>query len=262
MPIIRGHHSFDNHFTQIPNHWLRDTRLSFKARGVLALIISHTSGWSLSIEALAKQNQEGKDAIRSAIQELEQFGYLVRQQENLKGRFGEAIWITTDPADEPMAENPTTENPTPKNNNIKEEQVKNTKSKEDELFPEFWNEYPLKKDKGAAFKAFRSALKRAKFEDILAGAIAYAHDPQRKPEFTKYPATWLNADAWENVIAPSPDSEAALRIEARRERERKATQELLRKEAEAREKSAPAPKCKHGKNIALCNPCLRELEDA
>lgn len=129
-------------------------------------------------------------------------------------------------------------------------------------FDEFWNEYPLKKDKGAAFKAFRSALKRAKFEDILAGAIAYAHDPQRKPEFTKYPATWLNADAWENVIAPSPDSEAALRIEARRERERKATQELLRKEAEAREKSAPAPKCKHGKNIALCNPCLRELEDA
>ena len=35
MPVIRGHHSFDNHFTQIPNHWLRDSRLSFKARGLM-----------------------------------------------------------------------------------------------------------------------------------------------------------------------------------------------------------------------------------
>ena len=70
MPLIRGHHSFDDHYTQIPNEWLRDTRLTFKSRGLLALIMSHSQGWSLSIASIANANQEGKDAIRSAIKQL------------------------------------------------------------------------------------------------------------------------------------------------------------------------------------------------
>ena len=127
MPLIRGHHSFDDHFTQIPNAWLRDNRLSFKARGILSLIMSHREGWSLSIQSLADQNLEGKDAIRSAIEELETAGYLTRDQVNERGRFGESIWMTKDPADLPMAENPMTENPTPKKTITKEEQSKNTK---------------------------------------------------------------------------------------------------------------------------------------
>jgi hypothetical protein len=178
MPLIRGHHSFDDHFTQIPNDWLRDNRLTLKARGLMALLMSHREGWSLSINTLANQNQEGKDAIRSAIHELEQCGYLYRTQVNEGGKFGESVWITQDPADYPMSENPTTENPTPKNNNLKEQQVKN--NKEQELFIEFWNAYPKKVDKAKAFRAFKSALSRATFEDILAGLIAYRNDPKRR----------------------------------------------------------------------------------
>ena len=141
MPLIRGHHSFDDHFTQIPNDWLRDNRLTFKARGVLALIMSHRQGWSLSIATIAHSNQEGKDAIRSAVKELEDCGYLLRSQENDGGRFGESIWTTQDPADLPMTENPTTDNPTPKKNIIKEEQVKELNAHSDELFQEFWTSY-------------------------------------------------------------------------------------------------------------------------
>ena len=130
---------------------------------------------------------------------------------------------------------------------------------ERELFNEFWKEYPRKLDKGAAFKAFRSALKVATFEEILAGAIAYRNDPNREAEYTKYPATWLNADAWENEIAPSPDSEAAERNRARRDRELEASRtylaELKEQEAQA---SAPAT-CPHGKTLALCLPCSREI---
>ncbi len=62
-------------------------------------------------------------------------------------------------------------------------------SKNDDLFKEFWDNYPRKIDKAKAFRAFKSALKRAKFEDILAGAIAYRNDPTRKPDYTKYPAS-------------------------------------------------------------------------
>lgn len=70
-------------------------------------------------------------------------------------------------------------------------------------FDEFWSKYPKKADKRAAFKAFRSALKRAKIEDIMAGAEKYAGDPNRELRYTKNPATWLNADAWENEALPA-----------------------------------------------------------
>ena len=253
MPIIRGHHSFDDFYTQIPNDWVRDTRLSFKARGLITLVMSHSSGWTLSINSLAVQNQEGKDAIRSAINELEKYGYLTRSQVNEGGRFGESIWTTHDPAEIPMAENPTTENPTPKKNKNKEEQHKEI----DSLFNEFWTAYPRKLDKAKAFRAFRSALKRATFEDIIAGVLLYRNDPKRDPEFTKYPATWLNNDSWENTHEPSKDSEAARRAQERREKERATTEAFLAEQKERDKLAGPAPKCPHGENVALCKKCLQ-----
>ena len=55
----------------------------------------------------------------------------------------------------------------------------------------------------------------------MAGVKAYTNDPTRKPEFTKYPASWLNADAWENTTA-SPELRAI--AEERMARERAATE--------------------------------------
>jgi hypothetical protein len=127
------------------------------------------------------------------------------------------------------------------------------------LFDEFWKEYPLKKDKGKAVRAFRSALTRAKFEDIIAGVLAYKADPTRKPEFTKYPATWLNADAWENASAPSPDSEAAERSRIRRERELEASRKLIEEQRRQAEAVTGPKLCKHGLTIARCVPCSKEL---
>jgi hypothetical protein len=224
MPLVRGFHSFDDHFTQIPNEWLRDSRLTFKARGLLAMLLSHSEGWSLSIAAIAEQNQEGKDAIRSAIAELQEFGYLSRSQVNDNGRFGEAVWVTQDPTATPLAGFPSSGfpssgNPTPKNNNLKEEQLTNTtKNISAHLFTEFWNEYPRKLDKGKAKRAFASALTRATFEDILAGAIRYKNDQNRLDEFTKYPASWLNADSWEN--GPLPDDPRAAKQREAKEQQR------------------------------------------
>ena len=105
-----------------------------------------------------------------------------------------------------------------------------------EFFTEFWNEYPKRVDRAKALKAFKSALKRAKFEDILAGAIAYRNDPTRKPEFTKYPATWLNADAWENAAA-LPEVKAA--NETRRLKEKEASDAYLREQEEIAKQSVP-----------------------
>ena len=247
MPLVRGHHAIDDHFTQIPNDWVRDNRLTFKARGLMAMLMSHSQGWALSISQISRHTLEGKDAISSAVRELEKHGYLIRTQEN-NGKFGEAVWTTRDPgvADYPMADYPTTENPHTKKNNIKEEHIKNNI---EPLFQEFWNEYPRKGDKTKSFRAFKNALKRARFEDIMAGVIAYKNDPTRKPDFTRMPPTWLNNDGWENAaITP----ERRIRFE----QEREASKEFLRQQEELAKQAAPAPKCEHGKNVALCNVCV------
>jgi len=202
MPLIRGHHSFDDQFAQIPNAWLRDSRLSLKAIGLLAQIMTHVPGWNMSINSLASRNNVGKDQIRTAIAELEEFGYLTREQSREEGKFAETFWKTSDPSDKPLSDNPTTENPTIKNTIPKEDQIKNNERTISE-FERFWEIYPKKTDKGAARRAFTTAIRKADVELIITKAKAYAEDPNLpQKQFIKYPASWLNAEAWNNPPLP------------------------------------------------------------
>jgi hypothetical protein len=260
MPLIRGFHTFDDHFTQIPNHWLRDTRLSLKAIGLLAQIMSHSPGWNMSIRALAKANGTGMDTIKSAVLELEKSGYLVRsvdQKKNADGTFADYDFVTQDPFQNPVTGKPRHgETGHKEEQDTKEEKVnknnERTHAQIEKLFDEFWNSYPRKLDKAKAFRAFKSALKRTKFEDIIAGVIAYRNDPKRDPDYTKYPATWLNNDAWENAAAV-PE----VYVSQRREREIAVAQQTLKEIKEQEAKAAPPPKCEHGKTTALCKICIR-----
>ena len=105
MPLIRGHHSFDDHYTQIPNDWVRDSRLSLKAIGLLAQIMSHKPGWNLSLRSIARINETGVGTIKSAVEELETFGYLTRSQNQLHnedGTFADYLWTTADPFQNPV----------------------------------------------------------------------------------------------------------------------------------------------------------------
>lgn len=283
MPIIRGHHSFEDHFTQIPNSWLRDSRLTFKARGLLALIMSHRSGWSISVNSLAEANQEGRDAIRAAVNELVALGYLKREQVN-DGRFGEAVWTTQDPTENPMTENPTTENPTTKKNILKEEQdtrtiyaqdeleresVKESKHAVKEAFDMFWTVYPRKVGRGAAFKAYAKAVQVDTIANILDGTKRLASDPNLPPtQFIPYPATWLNREGWNDDPypvreVPAEERKALELAELRRKQsvEREATKALLAEMREQERKATPPPKCVHGNSIVSCRECLRRKLD-
>ena len=228
MPLVRGHHSFDDHFTQIPNAWLRDTRLSLKAIGLLAQIMSHSPGWNMSIRALAKANGNGQDTIKSAILELEQSGYLSRsekQKQNADGTFADFEFVTQDPFQNPVTVKPRHgEMGHKEEQDTKEEQIikNNERTTAQKRFDEFWEQYPRKLDKGKAQKAFDSALARASFSQILAGAVIYRTDPNRIEEFTKYPASWLNADSWENGLLPEDP-----RVQRMRDRQQ---QDIIKKE--------------------------------
>lgn len=63
-------------FAQIPNYILEDTRISFRAKGLLCYLISKPNGWSVIIEDLYSKTVEGYTAIRSAIDELLLTGYM------------------------------------------------------------------------------------------------------------------------------------------------------------------------------------------
>lgn len=73
-------------------------------------------------------------------------------------------------------------------------------------FPEFWAAYPRKDDKPKARAAFNRKAKDTDPDLIIDGAQRYRDDPNRDPGYTKLPATWLNAEAWNNqpIRAPAP----------------------------------------------------------
>jgi hypothetical protein len=78
-----------------------------------------------------------------------------------------------------------------------------------DCFNEFWFVYPRKDDKPKAQAAWKKAIKAHDVAAIVAGARRYASDPNRKPSFTKLPATWLNSESWNN--APQPAERASPR---------------------------------------------------
>lgn len=271
MPLIRGKHTFDDHFTQIPNDWLRDRRLSYKARGLLAELLSHSVGWIVSRDRLARLGVDGRDAIASAIRELEDHGYLERRQgRNADGTMAETTWITKDPdevsppTDFPATAEPTTAKPPYKNTNDK-----NKKSKVyGDLFEAFWLAYPRKVGKGSAFKAFsKICLERDDLNpaDIIAGANRLAADPNLPPQqYIPYPATWLGRDGWLDDAYPerekTPEELAKIRAE-KYERERQAAIEASRvslEESEARRRALlenPVEMCEHDRIVYACPKC-------
>jgi DNA-binding transcriptional regulator YhcF (GntR family) len=91
----------------------------------------------------------------------------------------------------------------------------NKPSNETPEFDLFWKYYPIKVGKAAALKAWVKAIKIESADEILAGAIRYADDPNRHPSFTAHAATWLNAHRWNDSALPP----RVLTPEERREKE-------------------------------------------
>lgn len=88
------------HFAQIPNALLRDDRLSFRARGVIAYMLTHADGWHASIKDIAADGREGQGAVATAMKELEALGYrkVVRRQGD-SGRWATEIHWFESPSD-------------------------------------------------------------------------------------------------------------------------------------------------------------------
>lgn len=73
--VIHSDKSAGTSFVRIDNAALQDKRLSFRARGVLAYVLSQPPEWNHSADRLAEASTEGEKAIVSALKELEALGY-------------------------------------------------------------------------------------------------------------------------------------------------------------------------------------------
>ena len=69
----------EQNFTVISNDIFKDTQLSLKAKGLLATMLSLPADWNFSTLGLVKLSNDGETAVRSALKELEQNGYLKRE---------------------------------------------------------------------------------------------------------------------------------------------------------------------------------------
>ena len=64
-------------YTVMANIHLRDMNLSLKAKGLLSQMLSLPQDWDYSIEGLVSINRESQSAIKAALDELKQNGYVV-----------------------------------------------------------------------------------------------------------------------------------------------------------------------------------------
>ena len=105
-------------YTVMSNHHLRDKPLSLKAKGLLPQILSLPEEWDYTLQGLACINRERLDAIRQAVHELEQAGYIVRTRErDSQGRLCGAEYSIYEqpqtPSDSPALGKPLPDYPTP-----------------------------------------------------------------------------------------------------------------------------------------------------
>ncbi len=84
-------------FTQIANGLFRDGRLSYRAKGIFGHVSTHRSGWRVTIADLVRLGPDGRDAVRAALRELEEHGYLIRERlRHPDGTLGESVYCITD----------------------------------------------------------------------------------------------------------------------------------------------------------------------
>ncbi|MFI9772599.1 hypothetical protein ACIHJG_38030 [Streptomyces sp. NPDC052415] len=84
-------------FTQIANGLFRDSRLSYRAKGIFGYLSTHRDGWWVTLAHLAPVAPDGRDAVRAGLRELEHCGYLVRERlRRADGTLGQAVYAITD----------------------------------------------------------------------------------------------------------------------------------------------------------------------
>ncbi|MCR4632335.1 MAG: helix-turn-helix domain-containing protein [Treponema sp.] len=112
-------HRKDN-FTILDNTCIRDSNLSWKAKGVHTYLMSLPDDWKIHISEIVNHSCDGKAALYSAIQMLEQYGYIRKIRNRRKdGCFENTVYqvfeapegVPSDVKEHPLSDFPDVDNP-------------------------------------------------------------------------------------------------------------------------------------------------------
>lgn len=141
MGIIRV--AKTDNYTVMSNYHLRDKSLTLKAKGLLSLMLSLPDDWDYSIAGLVTQVKEGRTAVTSALDELIENNYVIREAVRKNGRISDWNYTVYEmptefvlPSENLKVENLIVENQVVENmqqlntdiNKIKNNKIKNNKS--------------------------------------------------------------------------------------------------------------------------------------
>ena len=164
-------------YVVMSKHHLKNKELSLKAKGLMSFVLSLPDDWEFSIKGLSLVLKESKDAIASALKELEEQEYLERiKQRNEEGQFGQVEYIFYEiPKTDFLNQGNTTQiNNNKINNNIynidtSENDVlgngsegEESESEMESNFELIWKEYPRKDGKARAFEGYKQWLRGKK----------------------------------------------------------------------------------------------------
>jgi len=188
-----------------PNSLLNNKEISLRAKGLFAYIQSKPDGWSFSAERIALSHVEGRESIMSALKELENHGYLMRQKIHGERGKWQQTYILAIPTTtglpttvEPTAVEPTTVNPY--NNSNKDLSKKDLVKKNivDDRFEKFWSLYDkeVAKDKCYSEWKYINTIDKDKILNALPLYIQSTPDVQ----YRKNPFKYLKEKAWLDAV--------------------------------------------------------------
>lgn len=219
-------------YTVVDNGLLNDAALSFKAVGLLVFLLSKPDDWRFNYRHIATTHTDGEAAVRAGMKELQGRGYLTRERERQDD--GTFAWVVTVHEERvtPCGGSPRMENPGVGNDHLLSTEGASTEKHSLTLlsepeppadtvapaapsapqieadFLEWYSGYPVKKSKGAARKAYKTARKKVDAQTLLTARDAFVRlmTAQRvDKDYIKHPSTWLNGECWEDEEGEAPN---------------------------------------------------------
>ena len=218
MTIIRAPR--EERFTVLNRTIINDDRLSYRALGLLVFLLDKPDNWRVEANDLARgEGREGRDAVRSALLELAEIGYLVRRRrQNEKGQWMTETFLydtpghvdTTSPdAWKPDVGAPAVGLPGAStktgnedgNEDCSSPPTPRKRGEVDEAFEAWWKLYPKKKaGKGQARERWRKMTAAERLAAMLAieQHNAWWVEHETDEQFIPAGNVWLNQRRWED----------------------------------------------------------------
>ncbi|MHB8388805.1 MAG: hypothetical protein ACYDBH_04380 [Acidobacteriaceae bacterium] len=183
----------ERQYTSLRNEVARDSRVSYRARGVLVRLLSNADGFPMTASDLAREGREGRGAMLTALRELREAGYIrTTKKQDEHGRWSTQTFVYDTPqptgVQKPDSGFPDVGSPDVGFLDAIENKQKNTQKNKQ-------TEHPSEKERSATRSAEASGVERKPLNPANQEAVASGP----LPEHWTLPRDW---EAWAHTARP------------------------------------------------------------